>query len=63
MKNTEPIKQMISKAYKAGVCDVDGHSIMVNGKPTKQPRTSSASAASTWRYDNETGKMYEVKYE
>ena len=62
MDNTREIKDMIAKSYRAGVCDVDGHSISVNGKPTKKPRTYSASSAKTWRYDNETGKMQEVTY-
>ena len=62
MKNTREIENMISRAYRAGVCDIDGHSITVNGKPTKPPRTSSASSARTYRWDNQTGKMYEVTY-
>ena len=60
--NTRPIKDMISRAYKAGVCDIDGHSVTVNGKPTKRSRSYSESSASTWRYNNETGKMYEVTH-
>ena len=55
--NTKPIKDMISKAYRAGVCDIDGHSITVNGKPTKSPRSFSGSTAKTYRWDNETSKL------
>ena len=61
MKNTQDIENMIVRAHRAGVCDIDGNSVTINGKPTKPPTTTS-SATQTYRWDSESGKLYEVHY-
>ena len=59
-EHDKEIKDMIVRAHRAGVCDIDGNHVRdANGKPTKKPRESGPMGR-TWRYNWKTGEKHEV---